>query len=61
VIIIGDGAPWVWGIAAEHFLGAIEIVDLYHAWEYLTELGLLVYGLASAKAKQWASGPVSTT
>lgn len=53
VIIIGDGAPWVWGIAAEHFPSAIEIVDLYHAREHLTQLSNLVYGAGSAKAKEW--------
>lgn len=55
VIIIGDGAPWVWGIAAEHFPGAIEIVDLYHAREHLTQLSNLVYGVGSAKGKQWTT------
>jgi hypothetical protein len=55
LIIIGDGAPWVWGIAAEHFPGAIEIVDLYHAREHLTHLSHLVYGVGSAKAKQWTT------
>jgi hypothetical protein len=54
VIIIGDGAPWVWSIAAEHFPGAIEIVDLYHAREHLTDLSKLVYGV-SAKAKEWST------
>jgi hypothetical protein len=55
VIVIGDGAPWVWGIAAEHFPGAIEIVDLYHARQHLADLGKLLYGAASAKAKQWTT------
>jgi hypothetical protein len=55
LIIIGDGAPWVWGLAAEHFPGAIEIVDLYHARAHLTDLSKLVYGVASAKAKEWST------
>jgi hypothetical protein len=55
VIIIGDGASWIWGIAAEHFPGAIEIVDLYHAREHLTDLSKLIYGPASAKAKEWSA------
>lgn len=55
VIIIGDGAPWVWGLAAEHFPGAIEIVDLYHAREHLTQLSNLIYGVSSAKGKQWTT------
>jgi hypothetical protein len=55
VIIIADGALWVWGLAAEHFPGAIEIVDLYHAREHLNDLSKLVYGVASKKARQWAT------
>jgi hypothetical protein len=55
VIFIGDGAPWVWGLAAEHFPGAIEIVDLYHAREHLAALSKLVYGVGSQKARQWTT------
>ena len=55
VIVLGDGAPWIWGIADEHFPGAIQIVDLYHAREHLADLGKVVYGLASAAAKAWAA------
>ncbi len=55
VIIIGDGAPWVWGIADEHFPGATQIVDLYHAREHLSALSKLVYGLGTSKAKQWSA------
>lgn len=55
VIVIADGALWVWGLAAEHFPGAIEIVDLYHAREHLSDLSKLVYGVASKKASQWAT------
>ena len=55
VVFIGDGALWVWGLAAEHFPGAIEIVDLYHAREHLADLSKLLYGVASRKARQWTA------
>jgi len=55
VIVLGDGAAWIWGIAAEHFPGAIQIVDLYHAREHLAALGKLRYGPASPAAKEWTS------
>lgn len=42
VAVIGDGARWIWGLASEHFPGAVGIVDLYHAREHLYELGRLV-------------------
>lgn len=37
-VILGDGAPWIWNLAHQHFPGAIEIVDLYHARQHLWEL-----------------------
>jgi hypothetical protein len=51
VVVLGDGAPWIWGIVAQYFPWAIEIVDLYHAREHLANLGKAVYGPTSAKAK----------
>lgn len=53
VIVIGDGAPWIWGIAEEHFPGAIQIVDLYHAREHLANLAKMVYEADSVRSKQW--------
>jgi len=54
-IVLGDGAPWIWGIAAEHFPGALQIVDRYHAREHLAALGKSLYGPTSAAAKAWAA------
>jgi hypothetical protein len=36
--IIGDGAAWIWGIAADKFPEATQVVDLYHAREHLYSL-----------------------
>jgi hypothetical protein len=55
VVVLGDGAPWIWGIAARYFPWAIEVVDLYHAREHLADLGKVVYGPTSALAKRWAA------
>ncbi|MEX2621965.1 MAG: ISKra4 family transposase [Egibacteraceae bacterium] len=41
-VVLGDGAPWIWNLAALHFPSATQIVDLYHAREHLHELGRLV-------------------
>ena len=30
-VVIGDGAEWIWNIADDHFPGAIQIVDIFHA------------------------------
>ncbi|MGH8337973.1 MAG: ISKra4-like element ISDesp4 family transposase, partial [Gammaproteobacteria bacterium] len=51
VVVLGDGGPWIWGIAALYFPWAIEIADLYHAREHLANLGKVVYGPTRAEAK----------
>lgn len=41
-LILGDGAHWIWRIAAEHFPAATQIVDYYHAREHLADLAKLL-------------------
>lgn len=53
VVVLGDGAHWIWGIAEEHFYGAIQIVDLYHAREHLAVIAKIVYGANAIKSKEW--------
>jgi len=53
VIVLGDGAPWIWNLAAEHFPGAIEVVDLYHAREHLHALGRLAVSADADLPQGW--------
>ncbi len=53
LVVLGDGAPWIWGIAEEHFHRALQIVDLYHARQRLCDLSKTVWGLDSAETQQW--------
>jgi hypothetical protein len=55
VVVLGDGGPWIWGIAAQCFPWTTEIVDLYHAREHLANLGKVVYAPTPGAAKQWAA------
>ena len=52
--VIGDGAPWIWGIAGELFPGAVEIVDLFHAKQHLSDVAKAIYGPTSDLGRQWA-------
>lgn len=54
-IVLGDGAPWIWNRADEHFPGAVQIVDLYHAREHLGAVGRLAFGSGSAAATAWVA------
>jgi hypothetical protein len=53
VVVLGDGAPWIWELAAMHFPQATHIVDGYHVSEHLWEVADAVYGRGSPKAKHW--------
>lgn len=55
VVVLGDGAPWIWNLAAEHFPGAVQIVDLYHAKEHVWDVAHAVFGHGTAEASVWAT------
>jgi hypothetical protein len=54
VIILGDGAVWIWNIADECFPFAIQIVDLYHASEYYWKVARAVLENNPKEMNHWA-------
>jgi hypothetical protein len=52
-VVIGDGAPWIWNLTAEHFPGAIQIVDLYHARQHLWELSGKLWPSDERHRRNW--------
>lgn len=52
-VIIGDGAEWIWNIANQHFPGAIQVVDLYHARQHLWELARKLYPNQQTEQERW--------
>ena len=53
LIVLGDGAPWIWNLADKHFPGATQIVDLYHAREHCHALGALVAPVLGQDGSGW--------
>jgi len=53
VVVLGDGAEWIWNLATEHFPAATQIVDWYHASERIWALGRAHYGEGTAKTRAW--------
>ena len=56
IVILGDGAKWIWNLADEHFPAAVQIVDLYHAKEHLCSFVKSIYidtEMRVAKEKEW--------
>jgi hypothetical protein len=43
LIILGDGAKWIWRLVDELFPHAIQIVDWFHASEYLSPVAKIVH------------------
>ena len=54
VIVLGDGAPWIWRLADEYF-GArrVEILDWFHASEHLWTLGKALHGDGTPATAAW--------
>ena len=52
-VVIGDGAEWIWNLVAEHFPGAIQIVDLYHACQHLWEVARRLHPNNEGNQKTW--------
>src|SRR5437870_1563141 len=52
-VVIGDGAEWIWNLVAEHFSGAIQIVDFYHACQHLWEVARRLHPHNEGNQKTW--------
>jgi hypothetical protein len=54
VVILGDGALWIWRLASEHFPHAVQIVDVWHAREHVWKVARAVFGAGTPQAATWA-------
>ena len=54
--VLGDGAEWLWKLAAEQFPGACGCLDIYHASEHVAQAARRVRGEATAEARAQAEG-----
>lgn len=54
VVVIGDGAHWIWNLAEEHVPGATQSVDWYHANQYVRNAASAIFGEGSELRTGWA-------
>ncbi len=52
-VFMGDGSEWIWNIANQHFPGAIQIVDLFHARQHLWDLARKLYPNQEVEQRRW--------
>ena len=43
IVVVGDGAPWVWGLADELCPGAIQVLDYPHAVEHAATVAQVLF------------------
>lgn len=53
IIVLGDGAVWIWFMFARLFPGAVQILDFYHACEHLAKVADAIYGKDTDLSRQW--------
>jgi len=53
IAVLGDGAAWIWQLAAEHFPHATQIVDWFHASERVWDLGRALFGEGTEQTTAW--------
>jgi hypothetical protein len=51
ILVLGDGAAWIWNVAADRWGTAQELLDFYHASEHVWELGRALY--PEDKVQEW--------
>jgi hypothetical protein len=53
VVVVADGAAWIWQIAAKQFTGAVQIIDFFHACEHLANVAEGRFGKGSQEGADW--------
>jgi len=58
LVVVGDGAKWIWNWCEDNYPGCVEILDFYHAKEKLVILGNL-YFKDKQKKDEWLNQQLS--
>lgn len=55
LVVLGDGAPWIWNQATQRWPQATQIVDLFHAREHLHEIAGLLAETLGDELDTWTA------
>ena len=53
LVFVCDGAVWIWKLIERHFPHAVQIVDWYHASEYLPPIAEAAFELGTSHYQAW--------
>lgn len=59
VVVLGDGARWIWKMCEEVFPDAKRILDYYHMSENVHAYARFIYPNSEAKSKEWADNTIN--
>jgi hypothetical protein len=53
LVVLADGAAWIWNLAAAQFPTALQILDFFHASQHLFTVAHSCLGEGTPAAKEW--------
>jgi hypothetical protein len=53
LIVLGDGAVWLWLLVGTHFAQAVQILDFWHLTEHLWTVARAMHGSGTEAAQAW--------
>jgi hypothetical protein len=54
VLVLADGAVWIWNLVEDRFPGALQRLDLFHVQQHIWNLAAELYGKGTPEAAAWA-------
>lgn len=51
ILVVADGAPWIWNVVADRWSTAQEVLDFFHASQHVWELGRALS--PPAQVREW--------
>lgn len=53
IVVVGDGATWIWNMCEELFTDAVQILDFYHLSENIHGYAKFLYPEDEVNRKKW--------
>jgi hypothetical protein len=53
VLVVADGAVWIWNLVADRFGDAHQLLDYYHASQHLWAVAAALHGEGTPAARRW--------
>jgi hypothetical protein len=53
MVVVADGAPWIWNVAGRQFPKAVQIIDFWHVCEHISAVADARFGKESVLGREW--------